>query len=74
VNAFVGYAEDLELDADALRTCIDDRGTIDRVNEDIREAAQENINSTPTFFVNETRIVGGDEQGLRDAIDDALGR
>lgn len=72
VDALVGYGEELGLDTEALRTCIEDGATKDRVDEDVREANRLNVRSTPTFFVNDERIVGVDYAGLAAAIEKAL--
>ncbi|MFA6511618.1 MAG: DsbA family protein [Patescibacteria group bacterium] len=71
-DTLMTYASQLEMDTEAFQTCIDSKATQNNVDEDIREAARKNINSTPTFFVGDERVVGADAAGLTTAIEKAL--
>lgn len=52
INAFVGLAEELSLDGDALRSCINLGEQRDNVLANQQEALAMGINSTPTFYIN----------------------
>lgn len=73
-STFEEYADQLGLDMTAYVECTTDPATEERVNEDVDEARQLNVNSTPTFFVNGTRVVPGASfaQSIQEAIDEAL--
>jgi protein-disulfide isomerase len=57
-EAFLGYAEELELDLDAFTSCLDDQQFADEVESDARYAAGLGVTGTPTFFINGIPIVG----------------
>jgi protein-disulfide isomerase len=52
------FAAELELDTDSFNTCLDSEGYIDKLAADIDEARRRGVDSTPTFFVGQTQIVG----------------
>lgn len=73
-DTFRGYAEEIGLDMTAFETCVSGEAAPAAVNEDMAEAKSLGVNSTPTFFVNDKRIVGAPfSSTLRKAIDEALG-
>lgn len=55
---FIGYAKLLGLDQQKFRTCLDSQEMRDKVSQDKSYGKSININTTPTIFVNDTRIVG----------------
>ncbi len=58
-NAFIQYAQELSLNMDDFNTCMNDHWFEADVQADLEFAtSQLGINSTPTFFVNGTRLVG----------------
>ena len=57
-EAYLGYAEELELDLDAFSSCLDDQQFADEVESDARYAAGLGVTGTPTFFINGIPIVG----------------
>lgn len=62
VNAlFVSYAEELGLSGEAFGACLDGEAAGQRVMADLEEAQRLDVNSTPTFFVDGTRAVGGEQ-------------
>lgn len=65
---FVEYFASLGGDADKFESCAKDRTYQHSVDEDIKEALDANINSTPTFFVNGERLVGGQDAATWEAI------
>lgn len=52
------FAEALEIETGAFEECLSSRQYKDRVQEDQLEAVQAGINSTPSFLVNGTLLVG----------------
>jgi protein-disulfide isomerase len=72
-EAFIQYAEDLNLDIDAFSTCLDEHRYQDFVQEDMNFAIQLGINGTPTFFVNGLPIIGAQPlESFKDLIDREL--
>lgn len=55
---FVALAEELELDAEAFRTCLDDPAMTQEIVGDYNDGRSYGISGTPTFFVNGVRVVG----------------
>ncbi|USN53293.1 MAG: thioredoxin domain-containing protein [Candidatus Nomurabacteria bacterium] len=58
-DTFVQYASDLGIDSEAFQSCIDNTEQKEAVNTDIGEGNARKVNSTPTFFINGERRVGG---------------
>lgn len=53
---FLKYAEDLKLDVDQFSKDISSSKVKDRINQDLLEAGQMGIDSTPTFFLNGKKV------------------
>ncbi|EKE14873.1 MAG: hypothetical protein ACD_12C00259G0003 [uncultured bacterium] len=53
---FLKYAEELKLNVDQFKKDSDSTEVKNRVNEDLREAEQMGVNSTPTFFLNGQKV------------------
>lgn len=58
-EVFYSIAESLELEPKAFAECLEDPLAAAAVDADFKEARQRWVNSTPTFFVNGRRFVGG---------------
>ncbi|NIP33114.1 thioredoxin domain-containing protein [Candidatus Saccharibacteria bacterium] len=72
-DKFISYATALELDVDLFTICLDEEQTKGLVEEDLNEARDLRMNSTPTYFVNGIRYVGAkSEEGWRELIDSYL--
>lgn len=72
-NKIVGYAKDLGLDSDKLKSDIDNEKYKQVIEQDQADGNALNINATPTFYINGTQVQGGyDYATLRDAINAAL--
>lgn len=56
---FEEYARSLGLDDAAMESCVGDPETMKAVRLDMAEGDLKKIDSTPTFFVNKRRAVGG---------------
>lgn len=57
------FAKDLNLDVTALKSCVESGRMQSRVDADKAYAQQLQVNSTPTLFINDNRIVGGQGEG-----------
>ena len=58
VEFILKYAAELGLDLESFVACLTDRETAERVLVEKRMGDRVQINSTPTFFINEERLVG----------------
>lgn len=54
---FLNYAEELKLNVDQFKKDSDSAEVKNRVAEDLKEAEQMGVNSTPTFFLNGQKVV-----------------
>jgi protein-disulfide isomerase len=73
MNKFVDYANDLGLDIEKFQTDYDSSQVQDKVNADLLNANQLRLNSTPTFFLDGTKItVPADYSGFRKLVEDAI--
>jgi protein-disulfide isomerase len=52
------FAKDLNLDVTALKSCVESDRMRSRVDADKAYAQQLQVNSTPTLFINDNRVVG----------------
>ncbi len=57
-EALKRLAADLKLDATVFSSCVDGGKYRQRVEDEAAEAQALGVNSTPTFFVNDTKLVG----------------
>ncbi len=57
-KTFIAFAESLGMDSDAFKSCLDSNKYNTEVQQDQIEASQLGINSTPSFLINGTLIVG----------------
>lgn len=71
-EAFLAYGAELGLDVEALRAALTSPD-LTKLERDAADAEDLGVSGTPTFFVNGTMVEDFSEQGLRDAIDRALG-
>lgn len=58
VESYQQYASELELDAEAFATCLDEERYSEQVAADMDLARTLGVQSTPTFFINGIGIVG----------------
>lgn len=70
---FKGYATDLQLNINQFNKCYDEEKYADLANQHYQEGLVKGVSGTPTFFINDTKIVGaqGIEQ-FRNAIEAEL--
>ena len=57
------FAKDLNLDTTALKNCVESGRMQDRMQADRAYGQQLQVNSTPTMFINDYRIVGTQSEG-----------
>lgn len=55
-DLFLKYAKELQLDVEQFKKDSDSTEVKNRVSEDLREAEQMGVNSTPTFFLNGQKV------------------
>ena len=72
-DGLIQYADALNLDMPRFTSCILGDLTLSRVNQDLQEGRSLNVRSTPTFFVNQTLLIGAQPwDAFVNAIDAAL--
>ncbi|MCF6277872.1 MAG: DsbA family protein [Anaerolineales bacterium] len=57
-EAYIQYAEDLNLDMAAFNTCLNEHRYREIIQQDLDAATQLGISSTPTFFINGLPLIG----------------
>jgi len=57
-SAYEQYAQELDLDIDKFTSCLDSRRHQAEVLEDYNDALRLGVQSTPTFFINDTQLIG----------------
>jgi protein-disulfide isomerase len=57
------FAKDLNIDATALKSCVESGRMQDRMQADKAYGQQLQVGSTPTLFINDYRIVGSQSEG-----------
>ncbi|MFA6475102.1 MAG: DsbA family protein [Patescibacteria group bacterium] len=68
------YAAELGLDRDKFQQCLNDDSTLASISEDETEGNNAKITSTPTVFVNGTRLVGPTYDQLHAEVAKQLGQ
>jgi protein-disulfide isomerase len=58
LGAFLGYATQVGIDPDAFRTCLAAEDSAAIVNAHLAVGNEHGVSGTPTFFINNKRIVG----------------
>ncbi len=56
---FISYAKEIGLDIANFEKDLDNKELEERIQQDINDGNELGVNSTPTFFINDERIVGG---------------
>jgi protein-disulfide isomerase len=57
-EVLIKYATELGLDIDKFKSDLSSNEISDRINKDVSDALELNVNSTPTFFINGERLTG----------------
>jgi protein-disulfide isomerase len=71
-NRFVAYAEELGLDVERFNSDFDSREIQEKITGQMLSANRLGINSTPTFFIGDTRITPRSFDDFRTLIEEAL--
>lgn len=72
-DKLIAFGKEMNLDSAQFENCVNSDETVDRVRADTEEAQQFGVQSTPTFFVNGTPLVGlKSPDDFRRAIEEAL--
>jgi protein-disulfide isomerase len=58
IETIVGYAQDLGLDGEALRLCVESGQFGELIRQDQREGQQAGVQGTPSFLINGQLFVG----------------
>jgi protein-disulfide isomerase len=75
IDKLKGFAVDLGLDTEAFNSCLDSQKYAQQVRQETDEAISAGIDSTPTFFIGDTKLSQVRSfQDLYTAIDKALGK
>lgn len=72
-DGYLQSAQSLDMDVDAFQSCLEDGTYTSIVQRNMAAATSAGVNATPTFFVNGVKIEGNNPDGLRQAIEGALG-
>jgi protein-disulfide isomerase len=75
-DAFIRYAEELNLNMDDFNTCLSEHRYKDVIQKDLDFATLElGINSTPTFFINGIKLIGAQPiEAFMQVIDEELAK
>ncbi len=57
-KSFKAFSRELELEADLFDNCMEESAHQESIQEDIKYAAEKNINVQPTIFINQYRLIG----------------
>lgn len=58
LDSFVSYAQELDLDAAAIRSCLDSEQFAPQITQDLKEGQQAGVQGTPSFLINGQLLVG----------------
>lgn len=68
LKSWEGYAQALKLDVPAWKACLQDPSADAAVSADFQHGLDAWVGSTPTFFINGRRFVGGQQLGERGSL------
>lgn len=68
LNAFVEYAREVGLDTDAFRQCLSDESVAAVITTHYRRGLEFGISGTPTFFINNKKVVGAQPAAIFDEV------
>jgi protein-disulfide isomerase len=57
-ESYLAYAQQIELDQQEFKTCLDERRYQSEVDADLQWAVELGVSSTPTFFINGIPLIG----------------
>ena len=68
LDTFSGYAETLGLDTGQFTQCLGQQSNVTRLNADVQLGNTFGVTGTPTFFINNKRLVGSQPAAILDEI------
>ncbi|GBD22504.1 Disulfide bond formation protein D [bacterium HR29] len=68
LDAFLGYAGELGLDAGAFRQCLADGSKSEVIGAQYQRGLQLEVTGTPTFFINNKKVVGAQPAAVFDEV------
>ena len=72
-DAFVAFAQQLDLNMDQFNNCVSSNQFLDEVQADYKDGTGFGITGTPTFFINGKPMVGAQPyENFAQAIDNAI--
>ncbi len=72
-DKLIGFARELKLDMVKFEPCLKNDQTLARVQADVQEGQAAGVRGTPSFFINQTPLVGAQPiEAFRAAIEQAL--
>ena len=70
---YMQSAQSLDMDTEAFQSCLQEGTYTSIVQRNMQAAASAGVNATPTFFINGRKVEGNNPDGVRQAIERALG-
>jgi protein-disulfide isomerase len=64
LDTFLGYARSLGLDEQKLLQCLNDSANVQLINSHLQRGSQLGVSGTPTFFINNKKLVGAQPTAL----------
>lgn len=72
-NNILKYAEEFEVDQEALSQCIDERRYFDVINANMQEGINSGVSGTPSVFINDVLVTGAQSfEVYKEIIDEML--
>jgi protein-disulfide isomerase len=71
LSTFNGYAQSLGLDVPLFQTCLAQPSNVDLITGQLQQGSTLGVNGTPTFFINNKKIVGAQPAAIFDEVIDA---
>jgi protein-disulfide isomerase len=68
LDAIRGYARQVGLDEGKFNTCVSDQGNVARITQDLQTGNALGVTGTPTFFINNKKLVGAQPLALLNEI------
>ncbi len=68
LDTFNAYAQALELDMDRFGQCLGQQSNVVLLNDHVTRGAELGVNGTPTFFINNKRLVGSQPAAILEEI------
>lgn len=68
LDTFNAYAQSLELDMDQFGQCLGQQSNVVLLNDHVNRGAALGVNGTPTFFINNKRLVGSQPAAILEEI------